>query len=118
MPKYLNFTTGNDLLDEGIENYLLFGYEPGGFLSAVLAGDLFLAASRADHLNFQRLAEIARTVYHNMPAGTIGSYEIINEWIKDKSGRRAHYAETKKKEYVWKVLKGEADERALKEPPF
>lgn len=118
MTKYLDFSTGNKLLDEGIENYLIFGYEPGGFLRAVLAGDLFLAASRADYNNFGKLAEIAKTVYHHMPAGTIGSYEVVDEWIKDKSGRRAHYAEAKKKEYVWKVLKGEAHEKTLNDPPF
>lgn len=118
MTKYLDFSTGNNYLDEGIENYLMYGLEPGGFLTAVLARDLFLAASRADHHNSPRLAEIAKTVWHNMPPGTIGSYEVVKAWCADQYGCRTEYAEQKEKEYVWKILKGEVREKSFNDPPF
>lgn len=118
MTKYHDFTTGNNYLDESIDNYLIYGLEPGGFLTAVLANDLFLAAGRADHWNRPRLAEIAHILYTSMPAGTIGSYEIVNDWIKDKTGRRKHYAERKQKEYTLKILKGQVHEKSFVDPPF
>lgn len=118
MRKYLDYTTGNDLLDEGLELYLMHGYEPGGFLQAVLANDLFLAASRADHVNRQNLATIAKAVYHNMPAGSFGSYDLVREWLKDTNGRRSGYAYQKEREFILKSLKGEVNEKKFQDPPF
>lgn len=116
--KYLDFTTGNELLDQGIELYLMHGYEPGGFLQAVLANDLFLAASRADYNNKQNLASIAQTVYHNMPAGSIGNYDLVRDWLKDTNGRRSSYAYQKEREFIVKSLKGEVNEAKFQDPPF
>lgn len=118
MIRYTDINTGNNLLDSGIENYLMYGLEPGGFLTAVLARDLFLAASKADHWNGPRLADIAKIVWHNMPPGSIGNYDMVRDWCNDKDGRRSAYAEQKEKEYTWKVLKGEIRETVVEDPPF
>jgi len=117
MTQYIDFSTGNNWLDEALENYLIYGFEPGGFLTAVLTNNLFLAASRADHHNRERLARIAEAVYHNMPSISFGSPEAVRNWLKDKDARRSEYARRKQKEYTFKVLKGEIGEK-VKDYPF
>jgi hypothetical protein len=117
MSRYITFSTGNSLLDEGLENYLMYGFEPGGFLTAVLSNNLFLAAGRADHHNRERLAEIAEIVYHNMPGISFGSKEAIHNWVKDKDGRRSEYARRLDKDFVWRSLKGKDNEK-ITESPF
>jgi hypothetical protein len=108
---YINFSTGNSLLDESIENYLMHGLDPGGFLTAVLCNDLFLASGRADYHNRERLAEIAQTVYLNMPGWSFGNQQLVKDWIKDKDGRRSAYSLQKEKEYTWRSLKGTVREK-------
>lgn len=115
--KYHDFSTGNNYLDEAIENYLMYGFEPGGFLMAVLCNNLFLAAGRADHWNSQNLADIAKTLFHNMPAGSFGNNQAVTDWIKDKSNRRSDYAYRKEKEYTFRILKGQVYEKVT-DPPF
>jgi hypothetical protein len=91
--KYIDFTLGNNYVDEAVENYLIHGFEPGGFLTSVLANDLYLAAGRADTWNRENLADIAHTVVINMPESSIGSYQRVKDWCSDKDGRRTRYAE-------------------------
>lgn len=118
MTRYLDFSTGNDLLDQSLENYLMHGIEPGGFLTAVLSNNLWLAASRADHWNQNRLASIVKTIFNNMPEGSLGNPDLVRDWIKDLNGRRSGYAYAKEREYTFKVLKGEVREKQLQDPPF
>lgn len=117
LTQYLDFSTGNNYLDESIENYLMHGVPPGGFLGAVLVGDLFLAASRADHWNKPRLAEIALAIYHSMPPYSFGRAEIVRSWLDDVNGVRTNYAAKKEKEFTWKSLKGEVNGKVT-DPPF
>lgn len=118
MIRYTDINTGNDLLDQSLENYLMHGFEPGGFLTAVLANDLQMAVGRADHWNRDRLPEIVSVVVYKMPTISWGSYEAVKDWCKDKDGRRSAYAERKEKEYTWKVLKGEVKGKAYDDLPF
>jgi hypothetical protein len=117
MSKYLDFSTGNNYTDEAIENYLMYGFEPGGFLMAVLTNNLFLAASRADHWNKERLSEISLQIYHNMPPLSFGNSEIVKDWLLNKEERRSKYAYRKEKEYTFKVLGGKVREE-ITDPPF
>jgi hypothetical protein len=117
MIRYTDINTGNSLLDEGLENYLLHGYMPGGFLTAVICNDLQLACGRADHWNKPRLPEIVNEVFFKLPAQAYGNAERMRAWCRDKDGLRTQYRERKEKEYTWHVLKGEARE-AVNEPPF
>lgn len=107
MIRYTDINTGNSILDESLENYLMRGYEPGGFLTSVLANDLQLAVGRADHWNKERLPEIVDEVVFKMPSLSIGSYEAVRDWCRDVDGRRSLYAEQKEKEYTWRSLKEE-----------
>ena len=116
--KYLDFSTGNNYLDDSLENYLIYGYEPGGFLTSVLAGDVFLAAGRADAWNKQNLADIAKTLYVHMPIASIGSYQAVADWCANKDNRRSKYAEKKEKQLVMRILKGEYRESDPQTVPF
>jgi hypothetical protein len=118
MIRYTDINTSNNYLDEALENYLMYGYEPGGFLTSVLANDLYLAVGRADHWNRDRLPEIVNEVLFRMPSISYGSYAAVKDWCKDRDGRRSAYATQKEKEYTWRVLKGEVRVKEPQDPPF
>jgi hypothetical protein len=118
MIHYTDINTGNNLLDEALENYLMRGFEPGGFLTAVLANDLHMAVGRADHWNQDNLARIVYEVVHKMPSIAWGSYSAVKEWVNDADGRQTYYREQKEKEFTWRALKGETKERDYNDPPF
>lgn len=109
--EYHNFTTGNSLLDQSVEYYLMYGLEPGGFITAVLSNNLFLAASRGDYINSQNLATITKAIWFNCPADSFGSLELVREWMRDKDGIRSRYAAIKEKEYTFRALKGTLNEK-------
>lgn len=119
MIRYTDINTGNDYLDEALENYLMHGFEPGGFLTSVLANDLYLAVGRADHWNRDRLPDIINEVIHKMPSWSYGSYTAVKEWCADKDGCRSYYSDIKQQEYVMRVLKDEVrPKRDLDDVPF
>ena len=62
-------------------NYLVKGWEPGGFLTAVLTNNLYRAAQVADFENRQRLAWVARWVTHALPQICYGSAEAMDQWM-------------------------------------
>lgn len=118
MIRYTDIDTGNNCLDEALENYLMYGFEPGGFLTSVLANDLYLAAGRADVWNSKNLPHIVNEVLFRMPSHSYGSYQTVKDWCKDRDGQRSTYALQKEKEYTWRVLKGEVRAKELQDPPF
>jgi hypothetical protein len=119
MTIYIDFSVGHEYTTESANNYLMYGYLPGGFLGAVLRNDLFKAASCADHQNRPVLSEIALAVYNNFPARSFGSEELIKAWVTDVDGRRTAWATAIEKAYTWRVLKGEAVDKVKKEQrPF
>ena len=68
---------------ETINNYVTKGLKPGGFVTAVLANDLMESIGRADSENRMTLFQIASYVYNEIPASSHGSYEIVENWIKN-----------------------------------
>ena len=117
--KYHTFTTGNKLVDEAVENYLMYGFRPGSFVTHVLANNLIGAVSSADHWNKQVLAEIVPDIVYNLPDIAWGSKQRVDDWCADKDNRRTNYAARKEKEYTWRALKGEIREKAYyNDPPF
>lgn len=87
-----------------LENYLLRGWSPGGFLTAVLANDLMRACTSCDPTNRQSLVDIAKWVQHRAPTGSWGNYDTVDAWINDVGQRRTRYADAMEKQAVWKVL--------------
>lgn len=66
---------------DAIWNYLIYGYEPGGFLSGVFSNRLFKAAASADHVNMQRLGYVAKFVMLYLPSACNGSPEQMKVWM-------------------------------------
>ena len=81
--KYQRFW-GNVHLDcqEAIFGYLVYGWETGGFLTAVLANDLYRAAIVADIENVKRLAYVAKFVIYSLPQASYGSINVVRNWCR------------------------------------
>ncbi len=113
MSKFIDF--GNDYeysrdhvpehARESIENYLMWGWAPGGFMTAMFAGDLFTAAGSGDHANGPGMQGIANWIQHSAPCGSWGSYEAVENWCRDVEGLRTIYRDKKEKEYIISQLK-------------
>lgn len=65
-----------------IERYILDRYAPGGFLTAVLANDLYGAIGRADEMNSYALKDICGWIYNRAPRDCWGSYEIVKKYLE------------------------------------
>ena len=113
MDKMLDFDTkmlsyvGMEIPDhtqEALEHYLLRGYEPGGFLTSMLAGDLYRAISVADTVNRQMMWAIGRWIINNAPRGSWGSYDSVSAWCDDADGRRTAYATEVERTHIVRVL--------------
>lgn len=100
----------NRYIAQTLENYLIRGFPPGGFTTAVLAGDLFMAVSKADHWNRPAIAEIAQAVIQTCPQDALGSYEAVDLWCRDYGGRRQKYV-------TWKLLQGPVKQVINEEVP-
>lgn len=104
---YFNFSYANvpGHTQEALFNYFVHGYEPGGFLSAVLRNDLVGAASKADSTNKECLANIAIWIMNNAPYGSWGDQDLIDRWLK-----KGPYQQRFEKEYVLHLLSTEVSE--------
>ena len=67
---------------EAIFGYLVYGWEPGGFLTAVLANDLYRAATVADIANVDHLAYVAKFVVYALPQASYGNYYQVKTWLR------------------------------------
>jgi hypothetical protein len=97
-------TVFSDDFKGSIERYLMYGYQPGGFATAMLARDYERALYTADVHNRKVFWGIARWISERMPAGSWGSYETVDAWCWDTDGRRTKFKEKREKEQVWLTL--------------
>tara|TARA_R110002072_G_scaffold104813_1_gene229428 strand:- start:57 stop:407 length:351 start_codon:yes stop_codon:yes gene_type:complete len=104
--KLSNFKLHNSYLDPSVENYIMHGLPPGGFLTAVLAGDYEAAAECADAWNQLNLPHIMHRIEIGLPSQSIGSYEAINNWLNDIDGVRSTYVNQVNKIRVFNRLSG------------
>lgn len=99
---------------ESLRNYILYGMHPGGFISALLAGDLFRIVTNADTTNRHYIWQITRWVMFNAPEECWGNYAKIDDWCSDKDGIRSAIADRIDKKFTWQVLSGvPVEERIL-----
>jgi len=72
-------------------NYLVYGYEPGGFFTSVLANDFFAAISRSHPANtVEALKCLVGWINDCMPLESFGSYDVVADWTSyDFAERRA-----------------------------
>lgn len=85
-------TPPGDLRDvDQLRAYIETGRGLGGFLSAIVSGDLILAARRADGYNLPRLHLYVAWLDANAPAVCYGSAEAVADWMSSGGlrGRRA-----------------------------
>jgi hypothetical protein len=108
--KYHDFDVGHSGVNQAIDNYLMFGLSPGGFTRALLANDLSGAVGSADHWNQENLVTVVKAVHRWMPSIAWGNYEIVDDWLADKDGRRTVYSARQEKLYILKVIKGDGKE--------
>lgn len=96
---------------EAIDNYLIRGYEPGGFLTCMICGDWKAALGHADQANKQRFWYVASWLTRYAPVGSTGSSEAFENWIKNKDGIRKEYVNKAEADFEWRTLGGEKCDR-------
>ena len=89
---------------DALENYIIRGYHPGGFLQAVLVNNFVNTVCRADHLNQLHLVDIAKWLVHEAPGECWGSDQAVNNWIDDINQVRSRYVESREKQRMWQTL--------------
>jgi hypothetical protein len=75
-----------DYMHEGLQGYLLYGWEPGGFLGSVLMNDLIGAFAKADSLNSLRVRNYVMFLYNIAPSDCFGSPKKVADWISYVQG--------------------------------
>jgi hypothetical protein len=117
MTRIMGTITGNSYLDPSLENYLLHGLEPGGFLCSVLCNDLYVAVARADAFNRPRISEIVSDIMEVFPEEAYGSPRLYRAWLDDEDGRRSNYKKIVEQRHLLKKIKNSEHEKA-NDPPF
>jgi len=98
---------------EPMFSYLVYGFDPGSFFTAVLANDFMAAVSHSHPANtIPALKRLIGWINDCMPADAYGSYTAVTEWYKmDDEDRRycleRHQLIYTSKEEVVKILKDE-----------
>lgn len=72
----------------GLENWIRYGIEPGGFLYAVLTNDLRGAMNRGDETSRKYLFGIVSWLWNRAPAACWGSPETVELWASEAPRRR------------------------------
>jgi len=89
---------------EAIENYLLRGWTPGGYLESMFAHDYERAFPIADTANRQTIWALQRWISESAPPLCHGSYRAIDMWCGDVGNRRSDYVRTVEQAAMWQKL--------------
>ena len=66
----------------GLERYVMWGLQPGDFLTAVICNDLFKAVGHADSANLINLPAFVKFFYNVAPHNCYGSSDQMRYWIR------------------------------------
>jgi hypothetical protein len=69
-----------------LDNYAKTGTIEGGFILAVLEGDLFGAFAKADNTNLRLLKDIVSYTYNHLPTSCYGDRDKIDRWVVNHAG--------------------------------
>lgn len=99
-----------EAIQEALWNYMAYGFEPGGFLTAVLKNDFFSAMARADFSwNGKSFKQLAKWIDTNMPRYMRGDEEAMKVWReKTNEERRDIMIELKLRPNEFDILAGRA----------
>jgi hypothetical protein len=89
---------------QSIESYLLRGWAPGGYVTAMLAHDYERAFACADVANRQTIWVLWRWLRDDAPPLCHGSYRDVDMWRDDVGGRRTDYARKVEQAAIWRKL--------------
>ena len=99
---------------EPIYNYMVYGYEPGSFFTAVLCNDFFRAIQSSHPANnIQSLKALTGWIQSTMGRGIFwGSEEVVQNWLKLTEEERRKKLELLRlvipeKDEIVMILKGE-----------
>lgn len=86
---FSTYTVAKDYADP-IINYLIYGFSPGGFFSAVLANDFSGAISHSHPANtIPALKDLNTWILNHMVPGVMwGSYDNVNSWLAKTTDQR------------------------------
>ena len=96
-----------------VYDYLVNGFDPGGFYTAVLANDFMSAVSHSHPGNqIDTLKGLAGWISNTMPTAAWGSYDRVRTWLKMTDEDRRVVLEQAELIYdtkteMWLVLKNE-----------
>jgi hypothetical protein len=93
-------------IKSAIENYLFYGFNPGSFTLALLANDMYRAVGSAHPAILPNLKEIVTWLVNVIPRESFGSYEAVDNWIKDKDDRRTLFTKKVSERIMWRTLNG------------
>jgi hypothetical protein len=73
-------------------NYLVHGFEPGSFWTAVLANDFYRAVGSSHPSNdINVLKNVVGWIRDQFPAESYGNYSVVKQWLEmDAHSRRLH----------------------------
>jgi len=69
-------------LRDGLSLYIVHGYQPGHFLTAVLEYNLFEAMARGDRASLAGLHGLVSWIYNRAPFDCHGSPAKVTAWLK------------------------------------
>lgn len=72
-----------------MERYVLYGISPGGFLEAVLANNLYLAACRSHPSNaWTSIMQLIKWLANQAPTLCWGDPDVVRKWTKMEPEQR------------------------------
>jgi hypothetical protein len=89
---------------ETLQDYLIKGYAPGGFVESMLTHNYERAFACADVANRQMIWIVWRWISDHAPRDSHGSYEAVVKWRCDLDGRRTRWVEELEKKVMWRTL--------------
>lgn len=98
---------------EPMYNYLVYGFSPGSFFTAVLANDFISAVARSHPANtMTALKKLTGWMRDCMPKEAWGNYHAVEEWTKLTWEERRTVLEANnllytEKQETWLAVKGE-----------
>ena len=67
-------------LKEGLDRYQYHHIKTGGFLEAVLSGDMSDARGRADPISLAAIDDVVDYIAAELPAESWGSRQVFKDW--------------------------------------